>query len=76
MSDNNCTRVLCDDVIADFLLFQYISILELLCSVDMMSRNLPYRKYRPEVHVHKNAKTWSEDTVTYLSHPFLCPVFL
>ncbi|XP_037536948.1 vacuolar protein sorting-associated protein 13A [Nematolebias whitei] len=37
---------------------QYISILELLGSVDMMSRNLPYRKYRPEVHVHKNALIW------------------
>uniref|UniRef100_A0A7N6AUJ7 Vacuolar protein sorting 13 homolog A n=1 Tax=Anabas testudineus TaxID=64144 RepID=A0A7N6AUJ7_ANATE len=33
---------------------QYISILELLGSVDMMSRNLPYRKYRPVVRVHKN----------------------
>lgn len=37
---------------------QYISILELLGSVDMMSRNLPYRKYRPVVHVHKNASIW------------------
>uniref|UniRef100_A0AAY5F0U2 Vacuolar protein sorting 13 homolog A n=1 Tax=Electrophorus electricus TaxID=8005 RepID=A0AAY5F0U2_ELEEL len=34
---------------------QYVSILELLGSVDMMSRNLPYRKYRPEVPVHTNA---------------------
>lgn len=40
---------------------QYISILELLGSVDLMSRNLPYRKYRPEVHVHKNALIWSEN---------------
>ncbi|KAM9858498.1 intermembrane lipid transfer protein VPS13A [Aulostomus maculatus] len=37
---------------------QYISILELLGSVDMMSRNLPYRKYRPMVQVHKNAFIW------------------
>ncbi|XP_068616831.1 intermembrane lipid transfer protein VPS13A [Brachionichthys hirsutus] len=37
---------------------QYISILELLGSVDMMSRNLPYRKYRPTVHVHSNARIW------------------
>uniref|UniRef100_A0A8C6Q4L2 Vacuolar protein sorting 13 homolog A n=1 Tax=Nothobranchius furzeri TaxID=105023 RepID=A0A8C6Q4L2_NOTFU len=37
---------------------QYISILELLGSVDMMSRNLPYRKYRPDVHIHKNARKW------------------
>uniref|UniRef100_A0AAX7V420 Vacuolar protein sorting 13 homolog A n=1 Tax=Astatotilapia calliptera TaxID=8154 RepID=A0AAX7V420_ASTCA len=32
--------------------------------VDMMSRNLPYRKYRPEVHVHKNAKTWWKYVIT------------
>ncbi|XP_054629023.1 vacuolar protein sorting-associated protein 13A isoform X2 [Dunckerocampus dactyliophorus] len=37
---------------------QYISILELLGSVDMMSRNLPYRKYKPEVFVHENANVW------------------
>lgn len=37
---------------------QYISILELLGSVDMMSRNLPYRKYRPTVPAHKNAHLW------------------
>uniref|UniRef100_A0A8C7Q7U3 Vacuolar protein sorting 13 homolog A n=1 Tax=Oncorhynchus mykiss TaxID=8022 RepID=A0A8C7Q7U3_ONCMY len=37
---------------------QYISILELLGSVDMMSRNLPYRKYRPQFHVHTNAYIW------------------
>ncbi|XP_030592859.1 intermembrane lipid transfer protein VPS13A isoform X2 [Archocentrus centrarchus] len=43
---------------------QYISILELLCSVDMMSRNLPYRKYRPEVQVHKNATTWWKYVIT------------
>ncbi|XP_028980284.2 vacuolar protein sorting-associated protein 13A isoform X3 [Esox lucius] len=37
---------------------QYISILELLGSVDMMSRNLPYRKFRPQVHVPNNAHIW------------------
>ncbi|KAM9475939.1 intermembrane lipid transfer protein VPS13A isoform 2-T2 [Clarias gariepinus] len=37
---------------------QYVSILELLGSVDMMSRNLPYRKYRPDVPVHTNASQW------------------
>uniref|UniRef100_A0A8B9KUA9 Vacuolar protein sorting 13 homolog A n=1 Tax=Astyanax mexicanus TaxID=7994 RepID=A0A8B9KUA9_ASTMX len=37
---------------------QYVSILELLGSVDMMSRNLPYRKYRPCVPVHNNAYNW------------------
>lgn len=43
---------------------QYISILELLGSVDMMSRNLPYRKYRPEVHLHMNACIWWKYVIT------------
>ncbi|XP_071339167.1 intermembrane lipid transfer protein VPS13A isoform X1 [Trachinotus anak] len=43
---------------------QYISILELLGSVDMMSRNLPYRKYRPVVHVHRNAHIWWRYVIT------------
>ncbi|KAH0628248.1 hypothetical protein JD844_009143 [Phrynosoma platyrhinos] len=37
---------------------QYFSIMELLESIDMMTRNLPYRKYRPAVPVHNNAKEW------------------
>ncbi|KAM7018715.1 intermembrane lipid transfer protein VPS13A isoform 2-T2 [Tautogolabrus adspersus] len=43
---------------------QYISILELLGSVDMMSRNLPYRKYRPMVQVHTNAHIWWKYIIT------------
>ncbi|XP_061671891.1 vacuolar protein sorting-associated protein 13A isoform X2 [Syngnathoides biaculeatus] len=43
---------------------QYISILELLGSVDLMSRNLPYRKYRPEVLVHNNANIWWAYAIT------------
>ncbi|KAM3868440.1 intermembrane lipid transfer protein VPS13A [Diretmus argenteus] len=43
---------------------QYISILELLGSVDMMSRNLPYRKYRPEVNVHNNVQIWWRYVIT------------
>ncbi|CAG5923536.1 unnamed protein product [Menidia menidia] len=43
---------------------QYISILELLGSVDMMSRNLPYRKYRPVVHCHKNTCLWWRYAIT------------
>uniref|UniRef100_A0A670YVR3 Vacuolar protein sorting 13 homolog A n=1 Tax=Pseudonaja textilis TaxID=8673 RepID=A0A670YVR3_PSETE len=37
---------------------QYFSIMELLESIDMMTRNLPYRKYRPDVPVHNNARKW------------------
>uniref|UniRef100_A0A3B4A869 Uncharacterized protein n=1 Tax=Periophthalmus magnuspinnatus TaxID=409849 RepID=A0A3B4A869_9GOBI len=43
---------------------QYISILELLGSVDLMSRNLPYRKYRPLVPVHHNCKIWWKYMIT------------
>ncbi|XP_029017431.1 vacuolar protein sorting-associated protein 13A isoform X2 [Betta splendens] len=43
---------------------QYISILELLGSVDMMSRNLPYRKYRPAVHARHNARLWWKYVIT------------
>uniref|UniRef100_A0A3P8WHN6 Vacuolar protein sorting 13 homolog A n=1 Tax=Cynoglossus semilaevis TaxID=244447 RepID=A0A3P8WHN6_CYNSE len=43
---------------------QYISILEVLGSVDMMSRNLPYRKYRPVVNVHNNACIWWNYVIT------------
>uniref|UniRef100_K7FJM8 Vacuolar protein sorting 13 homolog C n=1 Tax=Pelodiscus sinensis TaxID=13735 RepID=K7FJM8_PELSI len=37
---------------------QYLSMIDLLESVDYMVRNVPYRKYRPEVPLHKNAKQW------------------
>ncbi|XP_067886095.1 vacuolar protein sorting-associated protein 13A [Heterodontus francisci] len=37
---------------------QYLSIMELLGSIDMMSRNLPYRKYKPNVPCHNNAEKW------------------
>ncbi|XP_077417334.1 intermembrane lipid transfer protein VPS13A isoform X1 [Vanacampus margaritifer] len=43
---------------------QYISILELLGSLDLMSRNLPYRKYRPEALVHNNANNWWDYAIT------------
>ncbi|XP_051510128.1 intermembrane lipid transfer protein VPS13A-like isoform X3 [Myxocyprinus asiaticus] len=43
---------------------QYVSILELLGSVDMMTRNLPYRKYRPYVPVHTNAHRWWRYVIT------------
>ncbi|XP_077774951.1 intermembrane lipid transfer protein VPS13C isoform X2 [Podarcis muralis] len=37
---------------------QYLSMIDLLESIDYMVRNVPYRKYRPEVPLHKNAKQW------------------
>lgn len=46
---------------------QYISMLELLGSVDMMTRNLPYRKYRPVVNVLNNTRIWSENRLVFFS---------
>uniref|UniRef100_A0A8D2N8S8 Vacuolar protein sorting 13 homolog A n=1 Tax=Zonotrichia albicollis TaxID=44394 RepID=A0A8D2N8S8_ZONAL len=46
------------DITVEFNKPQYFSVMELLESIDMMTRNLPYRKYRPDVPVHNNAKTW------------------
>ncbi|XP_027262380.1 vacuolar protein sorting-associated protein 13A isoform X6 [Cricetulus griseus] len=37
---------------------QYFSLMELLESVDMMSQNLPYRKFKPDVPLHYHAKEW------------------
>ncbi|KAM3877457.1 intermembrane lipid transfer protein VPS13C [Diretmus argenteus] len=37
---------------------QYLTMVDLLESVDSMVKNGPYRKYRPEVAVHGNAKLW------------------
>ncbi|KAM6329243.1 intermembrane lipid transfer protein VPS13A isoform 1-T1 [Alca torda] len=46
------------DITVEFNKPQYFSVMELLESIDMMTRNLPYRKYRPDVPLHSNAKTW------------------
>ncbi|XP_077200846.1 intermembrane lipid transfer protein VPS13A isoform X1 [Paroedura picta] len=46
------------DIVIELNKPQYFSIMELLESLDMMTRNLPYRKYRPNVPVHNNAKQW------------------
>uniref|UniRef100_A0A8B9CKP7 Vacuolar protein sorting 13 homolog A n=1 Tax=Anser brachyrhynchus TaxID=132585 RepID=A0A8B9CKP7_9AVES len=46
------------DIAVEFNKPQYFSVMELLESVDMMTRNLPYRKYRPDVPLHNNAKMW------------------
>ncbi|XP_067829405.1 intermembrane lipid transfer protein VPS13C isoform X2 [Heptranchias perlo] len=43
---------------------QYLSILDLLESVDYMVRNIPYRKYKPDVPIHKNASKWWEYAIT------------
>uniref|UniRef100_H3C3S0 Chorein N-terminal domain-containing protein n=1 Tax=Tetraodon nigroviridis TaxID=99883 RepID=H3C3S0_TETNG len=37
---------------------QYLTMVEMLESIDCMVRNTPYRKFRPEVSVHSNCKLW------------------
>uniref|UniRef100_A0ACB8E5B5 Vacuolar protein sorting-associated protein 13C n=1 Tax=Sphaerodactylus townsendi TaxID=933632 RepID=A0ACB8E5B5_9SAUR len=37
---------------------QYLSMIDLLESVDYMFRNAPYRKFRPDLPLHKNATKW------------------
>ncbi|XP_029702157.1 vacuolar protein sorting-associated protein 13C isoform X2 [Takifugu rubripes] len=37
---------------------QYLTMVEMLESIDYMVRNAPYRKFRPEVPVHTNCKLW------------------
>ncbi|XP_054859061.1 intermembrane lipid transfer protein VPS13C isoform X2 [Eublepharis macularius] len=37
---------------------QYLSMIDLLESVDYMVRNVPFRKYRPDLPLHKNARKW------------------
>ncbi|XP_077331018.1 intermembrane lipid transfer protein VPS13A isoform X1 [Lithobates pipiens] len=52
------------DIAVDFNKPQYHSVMELLESIDMMSRNLPYRKYRPDVPVHNNTRKWWNYAIT------------
>ncbi|KAG9352350.1 hypothetical protein JZ751_020763 [Albula glossodonta] len=37
---------------------QYLTMVDLLESIDCMVKNGPYRKFRPDVPVHRNAKQW------------------
>ncbi|KAM4808096.1 intermembrane lipid transfer protein VPS13A [Rhinophrynus dorsalis] len=46
------------DIALEFNKLQYHSVMELLESIDFMSRNVPYRKFRPDVCVHNNARKW------------------
>uniref|UniRef100_A0A4W3I3M5 Vacuolar protein sorting 13 homolog A n=1 Tax=Callorhinchus milii TaxID=7868 RepID=A0A4W3I3M5_CALMI len=54
---------------------QYVSIMELLGSVDMMSRNLPYRKYKPNVPCHNNAGKWWKYAINGILEEDVKPVF-
>ncbi|XP_029986697.1 vacuolar protein sorting-associated protein 13C isoform X4 [Sphaeramia orbicularis] len=37
---------------------QYLTMVDVLESIDCMVKNAPYRKFRPDIPVHRNAKVW------------------
>ncbi|XP_075416632.1 intermembrane lipid transfer protein VPS13A isoform X1 [Tenrec ecaudatus] len=46
------------DIAIEFNKPQYFSLMELLESVDRMTQNLPYRKFKPDVPLHYHAREW------------------
>uniref|UniRef100_A0A9L0SXN5 Vacuolar protein sorting 13 homolog A n=1 Tax=Equus caballus TaxID=9796 RepID=A0A9L0SXN5_HORSE len=46
------------DIAIEFNKPQYFSVMELLESVDMMTQNLPYRKFKPDVPLQHHAREW------------------
>ncbi|XP_062482305.1 intermembrane lipid transfer protein VPS13C isoform X1 [Pezoporus occidentalis] len=45
-------------IVIEFTKPQYLSMIDLLESIDYMVRNAPYRRFRPNVCLHKNAREW------------------
>ncbi|NXU49115.1 VP13C protein, partial [Turnix velox] len=45
-------------IVIEFTKPQYLSMIDLLESIDYMVRNAPYRRFRPNVPLHKNAQQW------------------
>ncbi|XP_012873844.1 PREDICTED: vacuolar protein sorting-associated protein 13A [Dipodomys ordii] len=52
---------------------QYFSVMELLESVDMMTQNLPYRKFKPDVPLHYHAKEWWAYAIHGILEVNVCP---
>uniref|UniRef100_A0A8C3RCT7 Vacuolar protein sorting 13 homolog C n=1 Tax=Cyanoderma ruficeps TaxID=181631 RepID=A0A8C3RCT7_9PASS len=45
-------------IVIEFTKPQYLSMIDLLESIDYMVRNVPYRRFRPNVSLHKHAREW------------------
>ncbi|NXK87404.1 VP13C protein, partial [Formicarius rufipectus] len=45
-------------IVIEFTKPQYLSMIDLLESIDYMVRNAPYRRFRPSVPLHSNARQW------------------
>ncbi|XP_051002167.1 intermembrane lipid transfer protein VPS13A [Acomys russatus] len=52
---------------------QYFSLMELLQSVEMMTQNLPYRKFKPSVPLHHHAKEWWAYAIQGVLEVNVCP---
>ncbi|KAL0606918.1 Vacuolar protein sorting-associated protein 13A [Plecturocebus cupreus] len=61
------------NIAIEFNKLQYFSIMELLESVDMMTQNLPYRKFRPDVPLHHHAREWWAYAIHGVLEVNVCP---
>ncbi|XP_070287563.1 intermembrane lipid transfer protein VPS13A isoform X1 [Myotis yumanensis] len=61
------------DIAIEFNKPQYFSLMELLESVDMMTQNLPYRKFKPDVPVHGHAREWWAYAIHGILEVNVCP---
>uniref|UniRef100_A0A8C5VNQ9 Vacuolar protein sorting 13 homolog A n=1 Tax=Microcebus murinus TaxID=30608 RepID=A0A8C5VNQ9_MICMU len=52
---------------------QYFSVMELLESIDMMTQNLPYRKFKPDVPLHYHAREWWVYAIRGVLEVNVCP---
>ncbi|XP_076416840.1 intermembrane lipid transfer protein VPS13A isoform X2 [Peromyscus maniculatus bairdii] len=60
-------------IVIEFNKPQYFSLMELLESVDMMTQNLPYRKFKPDVPLHYHAKEWWAYAIHGILEVNVCP---
>ncbi|XP_017529490.2 intermembrane lipid transfer protein VPS13A isoform X2 [Manis javanica] len=61
------------DIAIEFNKPQYFSVMELLQSVDMMTQNLPYRKFKPDVPLHYHAREWWAYAIYGILEVNVCP---
>uniref|UniRef100_A0A452VE61 Vacuolar protein sorting 13 homolog A n=1 Tax=Ursus maritimus TaxID=29073 RepID=A0A452VE61_URSMA len=61
------------DIAIEFNKPQYFSVMELLESVDMMTQNLPYRKFKPDVPLHYHARDWWAYAIHGILEVNVCP---
>ncbi|XP_063120538.1 intermembrane lipid transfer protein VPS13A isoform X3 [Rattus norvegicus] len=60
-------------IVIEFNKPQYFSLMELLESIDMMTQNLPYRKFKPSVPLHLHAEEWWAYAIHGILEVNVCP---